>query len=115
MSQISLVDGSATVICVCLIGHAVSLYKNPDGFKKIQPLYSDERRNGLKPKRFLYQALNMLISFLKLSILPWKPVGMDLLMVPVLGGHLTNFRFWCCVGLRVFQRWKINPQYSPVC
>lgn len=57
----------------------------------------------METKKFLYQAVNMIISALKLDILIWASMGIDSLLELDSCGNLKNCSFWhFCVGV-IFQ------------
>ena len=54
--------------------------------------------------RFLYQAVNMFISAVKLGILTWGSIWIDSLLEPASSGQSRNCSFWhFCVGF-IFQQ-----------
>ena len=47
-----------------------------------------------RPKPFLYQAVNMFVSAVKLGILTWGSMRIYLLLEPASRGHSRNCSFW---------------------
>ena len=59
---------------------------------------------------FLYQAVNMFISAVKLGVLTWGSMGNDSLLKPASSGHSRNCNPEGCRVVKMFTNWLFPPK-----